>query len=134
MWPIATAAVSALMLGGGAARSEPAPVRIGVVLNALDNPFFAAIYQGIRSETERLGERTSVRAATSNADLAGQAGTSSQTTLETWKTGPATPKKEARPYRPGSPCVAAQYMQKPPKNNVFFGPWLTEFCPGIPGA
>jgi hypothetical protein len=31
-------------------------------------------------------------------------------------------------------AFAAQYMQKPPKNNVFFGPWLIEFSPGVSGA
>ncbi|WP_439372280.1 hypothetical protein [Bradyrhizobium sp. DASA03120] len=67
-------------------------------------------------------------------DLAGQTGTSSRTTLETWKTGPASPKKEAGQLDRAPYAFAAQYMQKPPKNNVFFAGWLTEFCPRIPGA
>lgn len=73
IWPIATAAVSALLLAGGAAGARPAPVRVGVVLKGLDNPFFVAIFEGVRAEARRLDARVSVRAATSNADLAGQA-------------------------------------------------------------
>jgi ABC-type sugar transport system substrate-binding protein len=72
-WPIAIAAVSALLLLGGIAGAKPAPVRIGVVLNALDNPFFVTIFEGVRGETNRRGAHTSIRAAASNADLAGQA-------------------------------------------------------------
>jgi ABC-type sugar transport system substrate-binding protein len=72
-WPIAIAAVSAVLLFGGVAGAKPAPVRIGVVLNALDNPFFVTIFEGVRDETSRRGARASIRAAASNADLAGQA-------------------------------------------------------------
>ena len=72
-WPIAVAAVSAVFLFGGVAGAKPAPVRIGVILNALDNPFFVTIYEGVRIETHRRGAHASIRAAASNADLAGQA-------------------------------------------------------------
>jgi ribose transport system substrate-binding protein len=72
-WPIGVAAVSAVLLFGGVAAAKPAPVQIGVVLNALDNPFFVTIYEGVRVETTRRGARASIRAAASNADLAGQA-------------------------------------------------------------
>jgi ABC-type sugar transport system substrate-binding protein len=71
-WP-ALAAVSAVLLFGGVAGAKPAPVRIGVVLNALDNPFFVTIFEGVRAEANRRGARASIRAAASNADLAGQA-------------------------------------------------------------
>jgi ABC-type sugar transport system substrate-binding protein len=73
IWPIASAAVSAVLLAGGFAGAKPAPVRMGVVLNALDNPFFVAIFEGVNAEATRLRARVSVRAATSNADRAGQA-------------------------------------------------------------
>jgi ABC-type sugar transport system substrate-binding protein len=83
IWPIATAAVSAVLLVGCVAGAEPAalrtvgaesaPVRMGVVLNGLDNPYFVAIYEGARAETGRLAVRATVRSVTSNADLAGQA-------------------------------------------------------------
>jgi ABC-type sugar transport system substrate-binding protein len=83
IWPIAAAAVSAVLLAGGADGSErapvraagatPAPVRIGVVLNALDNPFFVAIYEGARARASELAVGATVRAVASNADLAGQA-------------------------------------------------------------
>jgi ribose transport system substrate-binding protein len=46
---------------------------MGVVLKALDNPFFVAIYEGVRAEAKRRGTRASVRAAASSADPAGQA-------------------------------------------------------------
>jgi ribose transport system substrate-binding protein len=90
--PIAIAAVWAVLLAGGIAGAAPGPVaaapapgpvgaapapgpvRVGVVLKALDNPFFVAIYEGVRGEARRLDVRASVRAATSSSDLAGQAG------------------------------------------------------------
>jgi ribose transport system substrate-binding protein len=46
---------------------------MGVVLKGLDNPFFVAMYEGVRAEAARRGAHPSVRAATSNADVAGQA-------------------------------------------------------------
>jgi ribose transport system substrate-binding protein len=46
---------------------------MGVVLNALDNPFFVAIYEGTRAQARRLGLVATVRAVTTNADLAAQA-------------------------------------------------------------
>jgi ribose transport system substrate-binding protein len=46
---------------------------MGIVLNALDNPFFVAIYEGARAHAGRLGLPATVRAVTTNADLAGQA-------------------------------------------------------------
>jgi ribose transport system substrate-binding protein len=91
IWPIATVAVSALFVAGGApgderapvrerasvhapaTRTGPAPVRVGVVLNALDNPYFVAIYQGTTAHARRLQVRATVRAVANNADLAGQA-------------------------------------------------------------
>ncbi|MCW2977176.1 MAG: sugar transporter substrate-binding protein [Actinomycetia bacterium] len=74
LWPTATAAVSAILVAGSAAGAEPAAVQMGVVLKGLDNPFFVAMYEGVRAEARRRGADTSVRAATSNTDLAGQAG------------------------------------------------------------
>jgi ABC-type sugar transport system substrate-binding protein len=46
---------------------------MGAVLNALDNPFFVAMYEGTRAEAGRREVRATVRSVTSNADLAGQA-------------------------------------------------------------
>jgi ABC-type sugar transport system substrate-binding protein len=83
--PIATAAVSAALVAGGtvgadsarvhqgAARAGPAPVRMGVVVKPLDNPFFVAMYQGARAEASRREVRATVRSVSGNADLAGQA-------------------------------------------------------------
>jgi ABC-type sugar transport system substrate-binding protein len=96
IWPIASAAVTATLLLGAAlaagpeanqervVRARPAakelavragsdPVRIGVVLNYLDDPFFVAIYEGVRAEASRLGVRVTVRSVTSNAEFADQA-------------------------------------------------------------
>jgi ABC-type sugar transport system substrate-binding protein len=73
IWPIATAAVAAALFGGDAVAAQPTPVRMGVVLNALDNPFFLAIYEGTRAEARQLGVSATVRSVTSNADLEGQA-------------------------------------------------------------
>src|SRR4051812_46553893 len=76
---IAIALVSAALLAGSAGGAQrasvaaPAPVEVGVVLNALDNPFFLAIYEGARSEAGRLGAATTFRSVTSNAELEGQA-------------------------------------------------------------
>jgi ABC-type sugar transport system substrate-binding protein len=83
IWPIATAAVSAVFVAGCAAGAEPAPVRavgaepvpvrMGVVLNYLDDPFFVAIYEGARAEARHLQVHATVRSVTRNADVAGQA-------------------------------------------------------------
>jgi ABC-type sugar transport system substrate-binding protein len=72
-WPTAAAVVSALLLAGGVLGAQPAPVRMGVVLKALDNPFFVAMYEGVKAEAKRRGVRTSVRAAASSSDPDGQA-------------------------------------------------------------
>jgi ABC-type sugar transport system substrate-binding protein len=85
IWPIATAAVSAVLLAGiavgdepashrkGAVGAEPAPVRMGVVLNYLAEPFFLAIYEGARAEAGRLDVHATVRSVTSNTEDAAQA-------------------------------------------------------------
>ena len=67
---IALAAAAAALLAGetGAAR-QPA---IGVVLNGLDNPYFVAMYQGVKDEAARRGVPVSFRAPQSHADLARQ--------------------------------------------------------------
>ena len=62
-----------MLLAGGVTGAKPAPVRIGVVLKDLDNPFFVAMYEGVRAEAGRRGARFSVRAARSETDLKGQA-------------------------------------------------------------
>jgi hypothetical protein len=44
--------------------------------------------------------------------------------------GAIRPKKEARPKGPGKPLrVAAQYIQKTPKNNGLFDIWLADLGP-----
>jgi ABC-type sugar transport system substrate-binding protein len=84
-WQFAIAAVSAVLLAAGAVahepapgrthvvRVDPAPVRIGVILNYLDDPFFLAIYEGVTAEARRLGVRATVRSVTSNAEYTDQA-------------------------------------------------------------
>jgi ribose transport system substrate-binding protein len=73
VWPIAIAVAAAILLAGPAAGAEPGAVRMGVVLKGLDNPFFVAMYEGVKAEAGRRAAHTSVRAATGNADLEGQA-------------------------------------------------------------
>jgi ABC-type sugar transport system substrate-binding protein len=80
---IASAAASAVLLVGGTVGaerasvrpvgSEAAPVRIGVALNYLEDPFFVAIYEGVRAEARALGVHVTVRSVTSNAEFADQA-------------------------------------------------------------
>jgi ribose transport system substrate-binding protein len=67
------ATVSAILLAASAAGARPAEVRVGVVLKALDNPFFVAMYEGVSAEAERRGVDASVRAVKTNGDLAAQA-------------------------------------------------------------
>jgi ribose transport system substrate-binding protein len=61
------------MLVASAAGARPVQVRVGVVLKALDNPFFVAMYEGVSAESGRVGLKTSIRAAKKNGDVAGQA-------------------------------------------------------------
>jgi ribose transport system substrate-binding protein len=68
-----TAAVSAILLAASAAGARPVDVHVGVVLKALDNPFFVAMYEGITDEADRRGVDASVRAVKTNGDLVGQA-------------------------------------------------------------
>jgi ribose transport system substrate-binding protein len=69
----AIATVSALLLAASVAGAQPVVVHVGVVLKALDNPFFVAMYEGVRAEAGRRQADVSVRAASGYADLAGQA-------------------------------------------------------------
>ena len=73
LWARVIAAVSAILLAASAAGAQPAKVRVGVVLKALDNPFFVAMYEGVTDEAGRRGADVSVRAVKINADLKGQA-------------------------------------------------------------
>jgi ABC-type sugar transport system substrate-binding protein len=52
--------------------ARPVPLRIGVVLKGLDNPFFLAIYEGARAEAARLDVRATVRSVSTSADIRGQ--------------------------------------------------------------
>ena len=70
---VAVSAVAVAAIATGAAGAAPAPIHIGVILKGLDNPYFVAMFEGVRAEASRLGARLSTRAATSNADAAGQA-------------------------------------------------------------
>jgi ABC-type sugar transport system substrate-binding protein len=70
---IATGAVVAVLVVTGAVGAKPAPVRMGVVLNSLNNPFWVAIFEGVRAEAGRLDVQASIRAPATNSDPAGQA-------------------------------------------------------------
>jgi ribose transport system substrate-binding protein len=85
LWPVAVvvAAVAAVLVVRGSVAAEPAPVRaaaaqrapvgVGVVLKSLDNPFFVAMYQGVRAEARRLEVDATVRSVSRSDDLAGEA-------------------------------------------------------------
>jgi ABC-type sugar transport system substrate-binding protein len=70
--------MSALLLAANAAGAEPAKVHVGVVLKGLDNPFFVAMYEGVRAEAGHRAVAATVRAATSRYDRNGQAGLARQ--------------------------------------------------------
>jgi ribose transport system substrate-binding protein len=70
---IAALIVLAATLATGAAGAAPTPIRVGVVLKGLDNPFFVAMFEGARAAGSRLGAILSVRVARSGSDAAGQA-------------------------------------------------------------
>ena len=63
------AAAALLFTGVGGAGS---PLQIGVALNGLDNPYFVAMYEGIKAEATRRGVKQSYRAPQSHSDVAGQ--------------------------------------------------------------
>jgi ABC-type sugar transport system substrate-binding protein len=73
LWARVTVSVSVLLLAASAAGARPPEVRVGVVLKALDNPFFVAMYEGVSAEAGRRGADASVRAVKTNGDLGGQA-------------------------------------------------------------
>jgi len=70
---VAVAALSLGLLFATSARASAAPVRVGIVLKGLDNPFFVAMYEGARAEVDRRHVVASFRAATNVDDLDGQA-------------------------------------------------------------
>jgi ribose transport system substrate-binding protein len=69
---VAVAALTALMLLAASAAAGSPPVRVGVILKGLDNPFFVEMYEGARAEAERRNVAASFRAATNVNDIAGQ--------------------------------------------------------------
>ena len=64
-------AVAAALLLSGSSEAGQSP-RLGVVLNGLDNPYFVAMYQGVKDEAAQRGVPVSFRAPQSHADQAGQ--------------------------------------------------------------
>jgi ABC-type sugar transport system substrate-binding protein len=70
---LAVAALATGLLVTTTAAASPRPVRVGVILKGLDNPFFVAMYEGARAEAGRRHVSASFRAATNVDDAAGQA-------------------------------------------------------------
>ena len=68
--PIVIAASVALLFSGSSGAQQPP--QLGVVLNGLDNPYFVAMYQGVKDEAAQRGVPVSFRAPQSHSDLAGQ--------------------------------------------------------------
>jgi ABC-type sugar transport system substrate-binding protein len=71
-WPVAGAVLSGVLLVATSAGASAQPVRIGVILKGLDNPFFVAMYEGARAEVSRRHVSATFRAATNLHDTAGQ--------------------------------------------------------------
>jgi ABC-type sugar transport system substrate-binding protein len=71
-WPVAGAVVSGVLLLATSAGASSQPVRIGVILKGLDNPFFVAMYEGARAEVSARHVSATFRAATDVHDTAGQ--------------------------------------------------------------
>ena len=59
--------------GGEPGRSERGPTQVGVVIKGLDNPYFAAMKQGVQAVARARRADVSVGAATGLEDTAGQA-------------------------------------------------------------
>jgi len=66
---VIAASAALLFSGSGGARQQP---RVGVVLDGLDNPYFVAMYQGVKDEATQQGVPVTFRAPQSHSDLAGQ--------------------------------------------------------------
>jgi ribose transport system substrate-binding protein len=71
-WPVAGAVLSGVLLLATPVGASSQPVRIGVILKGLDNPFFVAMYEGARAEVSRRHVNATFRAATNLHDTAGQ--------------------------------------------------------------
>jgi ABC-type sugar transport system substrate-binding protein len=67
------AVVSIGLLLTTVAAAGPRPLRVGIVLKGLDNPFFVALYEGARAEAGRRKVVVSFGAAVDVDDAAGQA-------------------------------------------------------------
>jgi ABC-type sugar transport system substrate-binding protein len=59
--------------GGGAAEKESGPVRVGVMIKGLDNPFFAAMNDGVEAAATQTKADVEIQAAASLTDTSGQA-------------------------------------------------------------
>jgi len=66
---VIAAAAALLFSGSGGARQ---PTRLGVVLNGLDNPYYVAMYEGVKDEAAQQDVPVSYRAPQSHADLSRQ--------------------------------------------------------------
>ena len=67
---IAIVAAAALLFTGAGGAGQP--LQLGVVLNGLDNPYFVAMYQGVKDEAAQRDVPVSFKAPQSHSDLAGQ--------------------------------------------------------------
>ena len=66
-----TVAAAALLFSGSGVARQPPP-HFGVVLNGLDNPYFVAMYQGVKHEAASRHVPVSFRAPQSHADVSRQ--------------------------------------------------------------
>src|SRR4051794_4678859 len=59
--------------GGGSAAGGSADKSVGVMIKGLDNPFFAAMNDGVKAAATDTGAKVQIQAATSLTDTSGQA-------------------------------------------------------------
>jgi ABC-type sugar transport system substrate-binding protein len=59
--------------GSGSAKNSSGPVNVGVMIKGLDNPFFAAMNDGVKAGAAETKAKVKVQAAASLTDTSGQA-------------------------------------------------------------
>ena len=73
VWTLAVVGFVAGCGGGGESGGGGGEERVGVVLKALDNPFFVAMQEGVEDTAQDIGAQARVQAAAGAEDTSGQA-------------------------------------------------------------
>ena len=56
----------------GSSLASTRPTRVGVEIKALDNPFFIAMFEGVKERAPKIGAKVTIKAASSLSDTNGQ--------------------------------------------------------------